>query len=87
MFSFLRIIILNKLNHLVKHVDMGELTDINQAISMNQFYQIKALIFIREFFVFPQFIIIQYCQLMWKEFVIQISEKPDICVVASWNCL
>ena len=22
---------------------------------------------------------------MWEEFVIQISKKPDICVVAFWN--
>ena len=37
----------------VKQVDISEPTDINQSISMNQFYPIEALIFIRDFFVFP----------------------------------
>ena len=50
---------------------------------MNGFHPMEALIFIRNFFVFPKSIIIQYFQLMRKELVIQISEKPDIRVVAS----
>ena len=37
----------------VKQVDISESTDINQSISVNQFYPIEALIFIREFCCFP----------------------------------
>ena len=44
---------LNKSNNRVKQVDFSESTDINQLISMNWFYPIEALTFIREFFVFP----------------------------------
>ena len=66
---------LNKSNHRVKQVDINEPTDINQSVSMNRFYPIEALIFIRESFVFSYSIIIQYFQLMWKKLVIQISEK------------
>ena len=36
-----------------KQVDISESTIINQSISMNRFYTIEALIFIREFSVFP----------------------------------
>ena len=43
----------NKSNHWVKHVDVSWSTDINQSISMNRFYPIEELIFIREFFAFP----------------------------------
>ena len=43
---------LNKSNHRVKHVNISESNDINQSISMNRFCSIKALIFIREVFVF-----------------------------------
>ena len=48
---------------------------------MNRFYSIEALIFSREFFCFP---IIHYNSNIFKssEFVIQISEYPDICVKA-----
>ena len=34
-------------------IDISESTIINKSISMNQFYPIEALIFIRAFFVFP----------------------------------
>ena len=74
---------LNKSNHRVKQVDISEQTDINQSISINQFYPIDVMIFIRDSLVFPKSIIIQFFQLMWKEFVFQISEKPCICVVVS----
>ena len=53
---------LNKSNHRVKQVDISEPTDIKQSISMNQFYSIQTLIFVRDFFVFPYSIIIQYFQ-------------------------
>ena len=43
---------LNKSNHRVKQVDIGESTDINQSISMNRFYPIETLSFIRELFLF-----------------------------------
>ena len=43
---------LKKLNHWIKQVDISEPTDTNQSISMNWFYPIEALIFIRDFFVF-----------------------------------
>ena len=43
---------------------ISEPTDINQSISMNQFHLIEALIFIQDFFVFPESIIIQYFQLV-----------------------
>ena len=33
-----------KLNHRVRQVDISESADINQSISMNQFYQIKVLV-------------------------------------------
>ena len=36
-----------------KQIDINESTIINQSISMNQFYSIETLIFIREFSVFP----------------------------------
>ena len=37
----------------VKQVDISESTDIYQSISVNQFYPVEALIFIREFCCFP----------------------------------
>ena len=40
-------------DHQVKQVDISESTDVNQSISINRFYPIKALISIREFFSFP----------------------------------
>ena len=40
---------LNKSNHRIKQADISEPTDINQSISVNQFYPIEALIFIRDF--------------------------------------
>ena len=75
---------LNKSNHRVKQVNISESTGFNQLISMSRFYPTETLIFIREFFCFP--IIHHDFQPMWEEFVIQIIEKPDICIVASWNC-
>ena len=37
---------LKKSNHRVTQIDISESTDIDQSISMNQFYPIEALIFI-----------------------------------------
>ena len=44
---------LNKSNRRAKKVDISESTNINQSISLKQFYPIEALIFIQELFCFP----------------------------------
>ena len=44
---------LSKSNNRGKQVDVSEPTDINQSISKNQFYSIKALILMQKFFCFP----------------------------------
>ena len=41
-----------KSNYRVKQIDISEPTDVNQSITMNRFYPMEALIFIRNFFVF-----------------------------------
>ena len=46
-------LLLSKSNHRGKQVGICESTNINQSISMNRFYPIRALIFIWEFLVFP----------------------------------
>ena len=55
----------------IKPVWICESVDINQSIWMNQFYAIEA----------SNFILIQYLQLTWGEFVIR-SKKGEICAVA-----
>ena len=44
---------LNKSSDWVTKVDISESTNIKQSISMNRFFLIETLIFIRYFFVFP----------------------------------
>ena len=76
----------NKSNHRVKQVDISESTDINQSISMNRFYPIEALIFIREFFCFPK---VHRDSIFWTH-VGRVCYSNNLkawhCVVASWNC-
>ena len=52
-FSFLEIMVKQVKSSSQKQVDISESAIINQSISMNQFYPIEALIFIRELSVFP----------------------------------
>ena len=53
----------------------------SQSILTNRY---QCTDFIQPIFLFSHNpIIIQYFQLMREEFLIQISEKPDICVVTS----
>ena len=82
MFLLLRIMV-KQVKSSIKQVDISEPTDIKQLISMNQFYPIKTLIFIRDFSYFP---IIHHNSIFSthvKIAFIQISEKADICAVAS----
>ena len=58
-------------NQIIKSVWINESVNINQSIRMNQFYPFEA----------SNFMIIQYLQLTWKEFVIR-GKKREICVVA-----
>ena len=52
-FLFLGIMVKQVKSSSQKQVDISESTIINQSIFMNRFYPIEALIFIREFSVFP----------------------------------
>ena len=53
MFLFLGILGKKVKSSRQKQVDISESTIISQSISVNRFYPIEALIFIREFSVFP----------------------------------
>ena len=75
---------LNKSNHRVKQAGISKSTNINQSISISGFYPIHMLIFIWGFFCFS--IIHHNSIFMWEEFVIQLIEKSDICIVVYWNC-
>ena len=52
--------------------------DINELILSNQSFDFYPRVFCFLIITFLFFIINQYLKVIWEEFVIQISEKPDI---------
>ena len=75
-------------SQIIKSVNISKSIYINQSISINQFYSIKASNFILEFFLFFAIVHHNSVILIHVERVCHsnISEKPDICTVASWSC-